>query len=201
MKEAQPPQEEISWGREGGIYGIGFSLFINETITTEMADKLMMEMALKENDPDLDHINFYINSHGGDMGSSVMIAEAMQQCAKPIHTIAIGRVYSGATLILAAGDKGNRWAWPTAIIGLHEVSIRSTEGEERKNIQQLREDIITAETFNTYWLGQVSRYTGQPILKLRKDLKGIDKNFNPEEAKIYGIIDHILYPQKIRNLK
>lgn len=192
-------KEEVVLGKDGGVFERGCSLVIGGEVTVEVADQILLGIAEREDRPDIDHLNIYLNSNGGDLGACVMVAEAMQQCKKPINTIAIGAVYSGATLILAAGDVGSRWAWPTARIGLHEISIDTSECEvKRKNINEVRRDILDAEEANNFWLQQLSRYTGQTVGKLHKDLEGTDKYFKPADAIKYGILDHILLPPKVR---
>jgi ATP-dependent Clp protease protease subunit len=110
----------------------------------------------------------------------------MQFIKSPVSTICMGQAASGAALILAAGDKGKRFALPHARVLLHQPSGGTSGSASDVNIHA--KEILRMKNMMNEIL---SKHTGQSIEKINKDT---DRDFimTSEEAKKYGIIDEIL---------
>lgn len=133
-------------------------------------------------------IVFYINSPGGSASDGMAVYDAMQAIRSPVSTICMGMAASMGSVLLAAGEKNRRFAWPHARIMIHQplimgtVTGTSTDLDIRaKEILRLRDEIneIYAE------------HTGQAIDKIANDT---DRDFfmSAEEAREYGLIDDII---------
>ncbi|MGI6299010.1 MAG: ATP-dependent Clp endopeptidase proteolytic subunit ClpP [Saccharofermentanales bacterium] len=140
---------------------------------------------LEAEDPEKD-IQLYINSPGGEVSSGLMIYDTMQYIKADVQTICMGMAASMGAFLLAAGTPGKRFALPNAEIMIHQPS-GGAHGQASdihiaaKHILRLRERLnkILAER------------TGQPLEKIELDTER-DNWLLAEEAKEYGIIDHIM---------
>ncbi len=161
-------------------------IFLGENIDDRLANLVMAQLLfLEADDPEKD-INLYINSSGGLITSTMAIYDTMQFIKSPVSTICMGQAASGAALILAAGDKGKRFALPHARILLHQPSGGTTGSASDVNIHA-KEILRMRKMMNQI----LSKHTGQSVDKINKDT---DRDFimTSEEAKKYGIIDEIL---------
>jgi ATP-dependent Clp protease protease subunit len=110
----------------------------------------------------------------------------MRFLSSPVSTFCIGRAYSGAAVLLAAGEKGKRFALPHAKVMIHQPF--GGVGGQAEDIRIQAEQIIKAKNeLNRI----VSQHTGQAIEQIRKDAER-DKYFSADEAKAYGLVDEVL---------
>lgn len=161
-------------------------IFLGENIDDRLANLVMAQLLfLEADDPEKD-INLYINSSGGLITSTMAIYDTMQFIKSPVSTICMGQAASGAALVLAAGDKGKRFALPHTRILLHQPSGGTTGSASDVNIHA-KEILRMRKMMNQI----LSKHTGQSVDKINKDT---DRDFimTSEEAKKYGIIDEIL---------
>ncbi len=161
-------------------------IFLGENIDDRLANLVMAQLLfLEADDPEKD-VNLYINSSGGLITSTMAIYDTMQFIKSPVSTICIGQAASGAALILAAGDKGKRFALPHTRILLHQPSGGTTGSASDVNIHA-KEILRLRKMMNQI----LSKHTDQSVDKINKDT---DRDFimTSEEAKKYGIIDEIL---------
>jgi ATP-dependent Clp protease protease subunit len=129
----------------------------------------------------------YINSPGGAMDEMYGIFDAMTYIKPDVVTMAYGKCMSAGSFLVAAGAKGKRYALPNTDIMIHEMSA-GTRGKYH-DIKNYTEHLDkTYEKMAKYY----HEFTGQPIEKIREDMKR-DFYMSAEEAKEYGLIDKIQY--------
>ena len=135
-----------------------------------------------------EQLTVFIDSIGGDLNPAITIAEAFRISPNRIRTIAMGRCYSAATVIAAAGDKGERYAYPKADFMIHQVRI---SGELQESVSELEETTKQFKRWHEIMLGLVSEFTGKPISQIRKDVVK-EKYMTADQARDYGLIDQII---------
>ncbi|HSX13896.1 MAG TPA: ATP-dependent Clp protease proteolytic subunit [Chlamydiales bacterium] len=166
-------------------------IFIGTDITDQVANVAVAQLLfLKMEDPKKD-INLYINSAGGIITAGLAILDTMMFLGVPINTYCIGQAVSMASLLLAGGTKGKRYALPHSRIMMHQPfgGIGGTSEDialQAKEILELKK--ITANL--------MSRFTGQPLDRVIEDSER-DFYMSPEAALKYGIVDHIAVPQEM----
>lgn len=160
-------------------------IFIRNEFNSDMANSVVAQLLFLESaDPTAD-IYMYINSPGGSLDAMFAIYDVMQYIKPDITTVGVGACMSAASFILASGTKGKRFALPNANIMIHEMST-ATSGKynDLRNYMEHANDLY--EKLADYY----HKITGQPLEKVKKDMER-DKYMTAEEAKVYGLIDHI----------
>src|SRR4030066_1935107 len=96
-------------------------IFLGTAIDVNIANLVVAQMLyLESEDPDKE-IFFYLNSPGGHVSSGMAIYDTMQYIKSPISTVCMGQAASMAAMLLAAGQKGKRFALPHARIFIHKT--------------------------------------------------------------------------------
>ncbi len=183
-----------SSGRGERAYDI-YSLLLRERIIflgtpiNDLVSNLMVAQLLFLDREDSDRqINMYINCPGGGIYSGLAIYDTMQQVRAPVSTVAVGVTASFGTILLAAGTKGRRYALPHATIHLHQP-IGGAQGQATDIEIQAKEILRLREKLNNILV----RHTDHPLEDIERDTER-DFYMDSEEAKDYGVIDHVLNP-------
>jgi len=160
-------------------------IFLGDAIEDHMANLIIAQLLfLEAEDPDRD-ISLYINSPGGVVTAGLAIYDTMQYLRAPVSTICIGMAASMASVLLAAGAKGKRYALPNSRVMIHQGS-----GGFRGNTPDVLIQVKELEQLININHGILARHTGQPVEKIVRDTER-DYFMSPEEAKAYGIIDEV----------
>jgi len=140
---------------------------------------------LDAEDPEKD-VYLYINSPGGSVYAGLAIYDTMQYMKAPVATMCMGLAASMGSLLLATGTKGKRSALPNSRIMIHQPSGGS-QGTAADIEIQAREIIYARERLNQI----MAKHTGQTTTRIADDVDR-DRFMSPNEAKEYGLIDHVV---------
>jgi ATP-dependent Clp protease protease subunit len=162
-------------------------VFLVGTINYAMATEVIMKLLYLDNNKPGREISLYINSHGGSVDDTMAIYDTITFIGSPVSTYCIGRAQSGAAVILAAGQKGQRHALPHAKIMLHQPWGGVTG--QAADIQIQAEEILKAKQMI---IDVMAKHTGMDKNKIKEETER-DKYMSAEESKSYGIIDDVLY--------
>ena len=161
-------------------------VFLIGEINYQSASRVMMQMLYLENQRRGQEINLYINSFGGAVDDTLALYDTMKFLTSPVATYCIGRAYSGAAVLLTAGEKGKRYCLPHAKVMIHQPYGGITGQAEDIRLQA--EQIIKSKKMLTEIIAE---NTGQSYETVLAD-KERDKYFDAEEAKAYGLVDEVL---------
>jgi ATP-dependent Clp protease protease subunit len=168
-------------------------IFLGDAIEDHVANLIIAQLLfLEAEDPERD-ISIYINSPGGVVTAGLAIYDTIQYLRAPVSTMCIGMAASMASVLLAAGAKGKRYALPNARIMIHQGSA-GFRGNTPDVLIQVRE----VEELNKRLNGILARHTGQDVEKIARDTER-DYFMSPEQAKAYGIIDDV-YAERTESL-
>jgi ATP-dependent Clp protease protease subunit len=161
-------------------------IFIGEEITDHLASLVVAQLLfLEAEDPEKD-INIYINSPGGSVPAGMAIFDTMRYIKPQVSTICVGMAASMGAFLLAAGEKGKRYALPNAEIMIHQpLGGASGQAEDVKIRTQWL--LKTREKLDRI----MSETTGQPLETIERDTDR-DNFMSAEEAMEYGIVDHVI---------
>lgn len=170
-------------------------LFLSEEIDASVATSITASLLFLDLQSQ-EEITLYINSIGGTVSDGLLtIHDTLQYIKSPVKTVCIGEAYSSAAVILAAGTKGRRYAFPHSKIMIHNIQVEELSGTQK----EIQEEAKRVKELNQILMKLISDHTAQPLKKVKRDcLK--DKYFTPEQAIKYGLIDAIVEPSKIISL-
>jgi ATP-dependent Clp protease protease subunit len=161
-------------------------IFLGTAIDDTVSNLVIAQMLyLESEDPDKE-IFFYLNTPGGHVSSGLAIYDTMQYIKSPVSTVCMGQAASMGALLLAAGQKGKRFALPHSRILIHQP-LGGFQGQATDIDIQAREILRLKEELNHI----LSELTGQPMKKITNDTER-DYYMTGEQAKQYGIIDEII---------
>ena len=154
-------------------------IFLGTPIDAQVANVVVAPLLFLE-------IKLYINSPGGEVDAGLAIYDTMQFVRAPVSTIVIGMAASMAAVILAAGEKGRRYALPHAKVMIHQPwgGVRGTASD----IAIQAQEILKAKKLLNEIL---AKHTGQPLEKVEKDTDR-DYYLSAQEALEYGLIDQVV---------
>ena len=161
-------------------------VFIGTPIDDDVANVVIAQfLFLQMEDPKKD-IHLYINSPGGVVTGGMAIYDTMNFLQCDIVTYCIGMAASMSTILLAAGTKGKRFALPNSRVMIHQPS-GGAGGQAADIAIQAKEILRWRKTLNE----TIAKHTGKTA-----DQVGIDSDrdyyLSAEEAKTYGIVDHVV---------
>jgi ATP-dependent Clp protease protease subunit len=161
-------------------------IFLGTPVNDQVANLIVAQLLYLDRENPEKEIQLYINSPGGEIYPGLAIYDTMQAIKAPVSTIAVGWTASLGTVLLAAGEKGRRFALPHATIHMHpagggargyapDVEIQY---KELKRMQDLLHVIL-------------SKHTEQPVEQIAEDF---DRDFfmDANAAVKYGLIDEVL---------
>ncbi len=161
-------------------------IFLGTPIDDDVANLIMAQLLFLESQDSKKDIQMYINSPGGVVTSGMAIYDTMQYIKPDVSTICIGQAASAASVILAAGKKGKRFALPHARVMIHQV-MGGAEGQATDVEIRAKEMLRIRKMLDQI----LADHTGQKIEKINKDTER-DYFMNAKEAKDYGLIDQII---------
>ena len=164
-------------------------VFVTGEVNDVMADLVVAHLLfLEAEDPSKD-IQLYINSPGGQVTSGMAILDTMRHIKPDVSTICMGMAASMGALLLTAGTKGKRYALPNADVMIHQP-LGGSQGQAEDIRIQAEKILETRERINNILV----ECTGQDMETIQRDTDR-DKYMTAEEAKEYGLIDKVLYPE------
>ena len=154
---------------------------VNDSVSALITAQLLF---LEAENPKKD-IAFYINSPGGIVTSGLGIYDTMQYIRPKITTICIGQACSMGSLLLTAGEPGQRFSLPNSRIMIHQPS-GGAQGQASDIEIQAKEILLLRKRLNDIYV----KHTGQKLADIEKAMDR-DNFMSPEDAKKFGLIDKI----------
>jgi ATP-dependent Clp protease, protease subunit len=163
-------------------------VFLGSPIDDNVANSIVLQLLyLDRENPDRE-IQLYINSPGGELYPGLAVYDTMQMLHATVSTIAVGWTASLATVLLAAGKKGRRFALPHATIHMHPAG-----GGARGYAPDVEIQYRELKRMQDLLHGILSHHTGQTVEKIAEDFDR-DYFMDAPRAVEYGIIDEVLEP-------
>jgi ATP-dependent Clp protease protease subunit len=161
-------------------------IFITGPIEDYGASLLTAQLLFLEAENPKKEIHMYINSPGGLVTAGMAIYDTMQYVRPKIHTYCIGQAASMGSLLLCAGEKGQRYALPNARVMVHQPSA-SFYGQAADIARHAQEIVKLKKRLNEIY----AKHTGQSVEAIEKMLDR-DTYMTGEEAKAFGLIDNVM---------
>ena len=161
-------------------------IFLSTPIEDNVASLVIAQLLFLESEDSEKDINLYINSPGGIITSGMAIMDTMNFIKPAVSTIVVGQASSMGAFLLAAGEKGKRYALPNSRVMIHQPS-GGTEGQASDIVIAAEEIQKIKKKMNQ----MLAKFCGKRVTQIEKDA---DRNYfmSAEEALTYGLIDEIL---------
>jgi ATP-dependent Clp protease, protease subunit len=166
-------------------------IFVTGAIEDHVASLIIAQLLFLEAENPKKEISMYINSPGGVVTSGMAIYDTMQFVRPPVATLCTGQAASMGSLLLAAGEKGMRYALPNARVMVHQPSggFQGTASD----IERHAEDILKMKRrLNEVYV----KHTGQDYETVDRTLDR-DYFMTAEDAKTFGIIDEVISRREV----
>ena len=161
-------------------------IFMVGPVNDQTANLVVAQLLFLESEnPDKD-ISLYINSPGGSVSAGMAIFDTMNFIKPAVSTLCTGMAASMGAFLLAAGEKGKRFALPNSKIMIHQP-LGGMQGQATDIEIHARDILKTKATLNRI----LAERTGQPLEKVERDTDR-DYFLEAEEAKSYGLVDQVI---------
>lgn len=161
-------------------------VFLGGPIDDYVANIIIAQLIFLESEDPKKDIKLYINSPGGSVTAGLAIVDTMNFITPDVSTVCVGIAASMGAVLLSNGAKGKRFALPNAEVMLHQV-MGGAEGQASDIEINARHILRTKETLNKI----LAKNTGKTPAQIEKD-SDRDYWLTADEAKKYGVVDHII---------
>lgn len=161
-------------------------VFLGTPINDQVANLIVAQLLYLNGEDPNQPINMYINSPGGSIYAGLAIYDTMQMISAPVATYAVGVTASMATVLLAAGTKGKRYALPHATIHMHPASSGAQGYTEDMRIAVREQERVQTQLFHL-----VGKHSGHTWKEIEEEFTR-DRYMNAIEARKFGLVDHVL---------
>ena len=162
-------------------------------VTTDSANALIAQLLYLDAEDNTKDINLYINCPGGMVTAGLAVYDTMQYVKSPITTICMGMAMSFGAVLLAAGNKGKRYALEHSRIMIHQPLIYGggLSGQVTDIDIESKELVLTKDKLSSI----IASHTGKTKEQVLRDT---ERNYymSAQEAKEYGIIDEVIISRK-----
>ena len=164
-------------------------IFLSGPVHDGMATLISAQLLFLEAENPTKDISMYINSPGGVVTAGLSIYDTMQYIRPRVSTLVVGQAASMGSLLLCAGEKGQRYSLPNSRIMVHQPS-GGFQGQATDILIHARETEKLKRRLNEIYV----HHTGQSLADVKAALER-DRFMSPEEAKDWGLIDEVLTPR------
>ncbi|TKW66903.1 MAG: ATP-dependent Clp protease proteolytic subunit [Paracoccus denitrificans] len=164
-------------------------IFVSGPVHDGMSTLICAQLLFLEAENPSKEISMYINSPGGVVTSGLSIYDTMQYIRPRVSTLVVGQASSMGSLLLCAGEKGQRYSLPNSRIMVHQPS-GGFQGQATDILIHARETEKLKQRLNEIYV----HHTGQSLEAVEEALER-DRFMSPEEAKDWGLIDEVLSPR------
>ena len=166
-------------------------IFLTGPVDDGVASLITAQLLFLEADNPSKDISFYINSPGGVVHSGLAIYDTMQYIRPGVSTLCVGQAASMGSLLLAAGQAGQRFALPNARIMIHQPS-GGMQGQAADIEIHAREILALRARLNEIY----AQHTGQALTVIEQNMDR-DNFMTADVAKDFGIVDDVIVSRPV----
>ncbi len=165
-------------------------IFLGTAVDDHVANIIIAQMLFLQMEDGKKDIHLYINSPGGSVTAGLAIYDTMQFVTCDVNTYCLGMAASMGAVLLAAGATGKRYALPNSDIMIHQVS-GGAQGQASDVERQVEFMFKLKKRLNRI----LAHHTGKSEEQVKNDADR-DYYMTAEEAKAYGLVDHVVESRK-----
>jgi ATP-dependent Clp protease protease subunit len=161
-------------------------VILGSQINDMVANSIVAQLLYLQFEDGKADIHLYINSPGGSITAGLAIYDTMQYITCDVSTYCVGQAASMGAILLTAGAAGKRNALPNSRIMIHQP-LSGMEGTATDLAIHAKEVLRIKQRMSEILI----KHTGQSLERIQADTDR-DNFMLSEEAKAYGLIDHVL---------
>lgn len=161
-------------------------IFLIGPVNDNMASLICAQLLFLESENPDKEIFMYINSPGGVVTSGLSIYDTMQYIRPKVSTLCFGQAASMGSLLLTAGEPGQRYTLPNSRIMIHQPS-GGFSGQATDIEIHAKEILSLKARLNQIYV----KHTGQKLAHVEKNMER-DNFMTADMAKEFGLIDQII---------
>ena len=161
-------------------------IFLWGQVDDSSAEDIVSKLLYLESDKPGEKITFFMNSPGGMVTSGNSILDTMNLISSPVSTVCMGLAASMGSILLSAGEKGERFIYPMGEVMIHQPSIGMLRGRA-SDLEIHAEQIMKTKQLAAEIL---AKNCGQTIDRILKDFER-DYWMDAKESVAYGIVDGV----------
>ena len=161
-------------------------VFVGGEIEDDMANAIIAQLLFLQAQDSEKEVSMYINSPGGSVTAGLAILDTMKMVKCPVATYCVGQASSMGAILLAAGEKGLRYALPHARIMVHQP-WGGAQGKA-SDIEITAREILRLKDMLNGILAEASARTLESVVNDTDR----DHFMSADEAKAWGIVDKVL---------
>ncbi|MDX9883174.1 MAG: ATP-dependent Clp protease proteolytic subunit [Prolixibacteraceae bacterium] len=161
-------------------------IFLWGQVDDESAEDIVSRLLYLESVAPGEKITFFINSPGGVVTSGYSIMDTMTLISSPVSTVCMGLAASMGSILLSAGQKGERFIYPMGKVMIHQPGVGYLQGSasdleiHAKQIMKTKQQAAEILAINC----------NQPLQQILNDFER-DYWMDAGESVAYGIVDGI----------
>jgi ATP-dependent Clp protease protease subunit len=176
---------------ESGIDIIGRRIFLHGAVEDSTISVAIRGMYMIADIDQSKPIELYVSSYGGELDEAFALHDVTRTIKAPVHTVALGKCMSAAPMLVACGQKGERYAAENTTFMLHDAIMEHEEGDSDSPANVIAGAKLAMETMDRY-ASLLAKYT----LKEKRFWKRIfdskvDRFFTADQALEWGLVDGI----------
>ncbi|MBL6754942.1 MAG: ATP-dependent Clp protease proteolytic subunit [Planctomycetes bacterium] len=161
-------------------------IFLGTAIDDNVANAVMAQLLFLDKTGRNQDIKMYINSPGGSVTAGLAIYDTMQLVEPNIQTYCLGQAASMGAVLLSGGSKGKRFALPHSRVMIHQP-----HGGMGGTALDMEIQVLEILKMKKQLEGIMAHHAGRSAEELSEACER-DNFMSPEEAKDFGLIDHIV---------
>ena len=179
--------DELSLALDKGVDVTGRRIFLHGNVDEDSIGVAIRALYLLS-DMSEDPIELFVTSYGGDLDEAFALHDVTRTIKVPVHTVALGKCMSAAPLLVACGEKGERWASEHTAFMLHDVTIEPPA----TNPIAIESEINAARAQMSRYASLLGEYTSKPKTHWTRLMSGrSDRYFSADDALDWGLIDGV----------
>ncbi len=180
--------DEVAAALEHGVDVKGRRIFLHGDVDEDTIGVAIRGMYLLA-DMGSEPIELFIASYGGLLDDAFALHDVTRIIRVPVHTVALGKCQSAAPLLVACGQKGERYATENCEFMVHDAAIEVEKNLSPAALGSYAEAVKKrVERMDRLLAG----YSNKPYRHwARLSSSKADRYFSAEEALEWGLIDQI----------
>ena len=160
-------------------------IFLWGPVDDESAEDIVSKLLYLESIKPGEKITLFINSPGGSVTSGYSILDTMNLITSPVSTVCMGLAASMGSILLSAGEKGQRFIYPLGEVMIHQPSVGGVIQGSASDLEIHAKQIVKTKDLAAQILAE---NCGQPLEQIFADFER-DYWMDAKESQEYGIVD------------